>query len=225
MTISLGRRLVAEALGTMLLFATVVGAGIMAVNLSGGNNGVALIGTTIPIAAILVVIIVIFGPVSGAHFNPVVTLVVRLDGGITTRDALAYVAVQFASGAAAILITHLMFGLPPIQIGSVARTGPGQWLSEAIATFALVMTILGTGRFRPDIGPYAVALVILAACWFTASTSFANPAITFARSLTDTFCAIRPADVPMFIAAQIVGALSARSLGHWLFGREPAAAS
>ena len=214
---TLPRQLAAEALGTLLLFTCVIAAGIMADRLAGGNVAVALLGTTIPIAAILVVVITIFGPISGAHFNPAVTLVVWRQGGISGAHALAFVAVQFGVGALAGPLSHAMFDLPIIQIGSHVRTGGGQWLSEAVATFALVMTALGAGRFRPDAGPWAVAMVILAACWFTASTSFANPAITVARALTDTFCAIRPADVPGFIAAQLAGALLALVLGSWLF--------
>ena len=205
-------RLLAEALGTFFLFATVIGAGIMADRLAGGNVAVALIGTTLPIGAILFVIIAMLAPVSGAHFNPAVTLVVWLRREIASLDALAYVLVQLASGIAAVWAVHLMFDLPIFQIADTPRTGIGQWAGEGVATFGLIVTILATARARPDWVAASVALYIFAACWFTSSTSFANPAITVARSLTDTFTGIAPADIPGFVLAQIAGALAAMAV-------------
>ncbi|PLK24054.1 aquaporin family protein [Porphyrobacter sp. TH134] len=214
-------RLLAEALGTFLLFATVMGAGIMADNLAGGNVAVALIGTTLPIGAILYVIIVMLGPVSGAHFNPVVTLMIRLRGEIETGAALAYIAVQVISGVLAAFVVHLMFDLPVVQIADNPRTGIGQWVSEGIATFGLILTIFATLRTRPEAVPMSVALYIFAACWFTASTCFANPAITIARGFTDTFTGIAPADIPAFVMAQIIGALAAMGAVRVLFPATP----
>lgn len=210
-------RLLAEALGTFFLFATVMGAGVMADNLAGGNVAVALIGTTLPIGAILYVIIVMLGPVSGAHFNPVVTLVFRLRGEIANGAALAYVITQVASGILAAFAVHLMFDLPILQVADTPRTGIGQWAGEVVATFGLILTILATLRARPDAVPISVALYIFAACWFTSSTSFANPAITIARSFTDTFTGIAPADIPAFVIAQIAGALLAMGVAAVLF--------
>lgn len=209
-------RLLAEALGTFFLFATVVGAGIMAEALAGGNVAVALIGTTLPIGAILYVIIVMLGPVSGAHFNPVVTLVMWLRREIEAPAALAYVAVQIASGCLAVMTVHLMFDLPLLQFADTPRTGIGQWAGEGVATFGLILTILATAKAAPDRVPASVALYIFAACWFTSSTSFANPAITVARSLTDTFTGIAPGDIPGFVAAQIAGALAAMAVAKVL---------
>ncbi len=210
-------RLFAEALGTFFLFATVMGAGIMADNLADGNVAVALIGTTLPIGAILYVIITMFAPVSGAHFNPAVTLVFRLRSEIESSAALAYVAVQIASGIFAAFVVHLMFDLPIVQISTVARTGLGQWAGEGVATFGLIITILATLRARPEAIPASVALYIFAACWFTSSTSFANPAITIARSFTNTFTGISPVDIPGFVIAQIAGALAAMGAARVLF--------
>jgi glycerol uptake facilitator-like aquaporin len=210
-------RLLAEALGTFFLFATVMGAGIMADNLAGGNVAVALIGTTLPIGAILFVIITMLAPVSGAHFNPAVTLVFRLRGEIESGAAIAYVATQIASGIGAAFVVHLMFDLPIVQIADVPRTGIGQWTGEGVATFGLILTILATIRTRPEWVPASVALYIFAACWFTSSTSFANPAITIARSFTDTFTGISPRDIPGFVAAQIAGALVAMGAARVLF--------
>lgn len=219
-------RLFAEALGTFFLFATVMGAGIMADNLAGGNVAVALIGTTLPIGAILYVIIVMFGPVSGAHFNPAVTLVFRLRGEIESSAAIAYVATQIVSGILAAFAVHLMFDLPLVQLATVPRTGVGQWAGEGVATFGLILTILATLRARPEAIPTSVALYIFAACWFTSSTSFANPAITIARSFTDTFTGIAPADIPGFVIAQIAGALLAMGAARVLMEAEaPAAAA
>lgn len=212
----LGRRLLAEALGTTLLLATVVGSGVMGVALSGGNDGVALLANAAATAGALYVLIVLFGPISGAHFNPVVTLAMRLRGELSTRDAFAYVAVQALAAIVGVLLAHAMFELPLLQPGTHARTGPAQWLSEGMATFGLLLAILLGARHRPAALPALVAAWIFAAYWFTASTSFANPAVTLARSLTQTFAGIRPADVPMFVVAQVAGALAAVWLGSVL---------
>jgi glycerol uptake facilitator-like aquaporin len=213
----IARRLTAEALGTALLVAAVIGSGIMAAKLAGGNNGIALLCNTLATGTILVVIITIFAPVSGAHFNPVVSLVMMLKGGLDRREAVAYMLVQIVGGCVGALFAHLMFGLDPLQLGSTARTGPPQWLAEFVATFGLLITVLGCVRFRADAIAFAVGLYITSAYWFTASTSFANPAVTIARSLSDTFAGIAPSDVPGFIVAQILGALAAAALGGWLF--------
>ena len=212
------RAIAAEGLGSFLLFATVVGSGVMAQQLAGGNVAVALLGNTLATGAMLFVLITMLGPISGAHFNPAVSLVFRLRGELISGAALAYVAVQLAGGILGVWAAHRMFDLPVIQLSSHARTGPGQWLSELIATCGLVLTILGTLRHRPAAVPASVALYIVAAYWFTASTSFANPAITLARSLSDTFAGIAPADVPGFVIAQLAGALLALLFGRWLFG-------
>lgn len=213
----LARRLVAEGLGSALLFATVVGSGIMAQRLAGGNDAVALLGNTIATAAMLFVLITMLRPVSGAHFNPAVSLVAALRRELPPRDALAYAAVQLGAGIAGVWLTHLMFELPVVQASAHVRSGLAQWLSEGIATFGLVLTILGTVRHRERWVPVSVALYITAAYWFTASTSFANPAITVARSLSDSFAGIRPVDVPGFVAAQFAGALPAWRVAGWLF--------
>ncbi len=213
----LPRRLVAEAVGTAMLLATVVGSGIMAESLAGGNVAIALLGNTIATGAILVVLIQVFGPVSGAHFNPAVTLAFRVRGEISTGDSLAYIGVQVLAGIVGAWLAHAMFELDIMQISAKARTGPAQWLSEAVATFSLLAAILGALRWRSEAVPYAVGLAITAGYWFTASTSFANPAVTIARSLTNTFSGIEPAHVAPFIAAQVVGALIATILLGWLF--------
>ena len=213
----MSRRLAAEALGSFFLFAGVVGSGIMAENLAGGNVAVALLANTLATGAILAVLIAMLGPVSGAHFNPAVTLVFRLRGQLATREALAYVLVQLVGGILGVWAAHLMFDLPTLQLSVKARHGLGQCAGEAIATFGLILTILGTVRHRPQWIPASVALYITAAYWFTSSTSFANPAITVARSLTNTFAGIAPADVPLFILAQLAGALAGALLAHWLF--------
>lgn len=210
------RALAAEALGTGLLVATIVGSGIMAEALSGGNSGLALLANSLATGAILVVLIASLGPVSGAHFNPAVTLAFLLRGETTAARALAYAAAQVAGGLAGTVLAHLMFGLDVAQLGQEVRTGPGQWLGEGVATFALVFTILACLRHRPDIVPFAVGLVIMAGYWATSSTSFANPAVTVARAFTDTFAGIRLLDVPGFVAAQLAAALLAASLGRWL---------
>jgi glycerol uptake facilitator-like aquaporin len=201
------RPLVAEALGTLLLVATVVGSGIMAERLAGGNGAVALLGNTLATGAILYVLITALGPISGAHFNPAVSFIFALRREITLPTAIAFVAVQIAGGIAGTLLAHAMFAEPLLQFSSHARTGGAQWLSESVATFALIFTILMTLRARPEAVPMAVALVITAGYWFTASTSFANPAVTIARSLTDSFSGIAPRDALPFIAAQFAGAL------------------
>lgn len=203
------RRLVAEALGSFFLFATVVGSGIMAESLAGGNVAVALLGNTLATAAMLFVLITMLGPISGAHFNPAVTMVFRLKGELTSSAALAYVLAQLAGGILGVWAAHLMFDLPTLQVSLKARTGIGQWAGEVVATFGLVLTILATLRARAEWVPVSVALYIAAAYWFTSSTSFANPAITIARSLSNSFAGIAPGDVPGFIAAQIAGALAA----------------
>ena len=219
----LRRRLVAEALGTAFLLATVVGSGIMAERLAGGDMAMALLGNTIATGAILVVLILVFGPVSGAHFNPAVTLAFLIRGDIRPAPALAYVTVQVAGGIAGVWAAHAMFDELLFQASTAARTGPSQWFAEAVATFGLVATILGTLRWRPDAVPFAVGLFITAGYWFTASTSFANPAVTVARSFTDTFSGIDPTHAPAFILAQCVGAVAATGTFAWLL--RPAAAA
>jgi glycerol uptake facilitator-like aquaporin len=206
---SLPRRLAAEALGTAILVATVVGSGIMAERLAGGNQAIALLGNTIPTGAILVVIITIFGPVSGAHFNPAVSLAFALRRAMPWDDVLPYVIVQCAAGVAGTVIAHLMFDLAPIAIGTTARDGPSQWLGEAVATFALLMAIFGGIRHAPQAVPWLVGLTITAAYWFTSSTSFANPAVTLARGFTTTFAGIALNHVPAFVVAQLIGAAAA----------------
>ena len=216
MTFSLSRRLVAEFFGTALLLAIVVGSGIMGERLAGGNIAVALLGNSLATGAGLVVLILIFGPVSGCHINPAVTLAFMIRRDITRRDAVSYIAVQVLGAVVGVIVAHIMFDHPMIAVGLKARTGTGQWLGEAVATFGLVLTIMGCLRFRAAAVPYAVGLYITAGYWFTSSTSFANPAVTLARSLTDTFTSIRAADAPMFIAAQIAGAMLAVTLTRWL---------
>ena len=213
---TLPRRLVAEALGTAFLLAAVVGSGIMGESLAGGNDAIALLGNTAATGAILVVLILVFGPVSGAHFNPAVTLVFSLRREVAARDAVLYVLVQIGGGVAGVAAAHYMFGEPLLVEGVEARTGGGQWLGEFVATFGLLATILGCLRARPEAVPYAVGLFITAGYWFTSSTSFANPAVTVARSFTDTFSGIAPGDAPAFIVAQIAGALAAAAVFGWL---------
>jgi glycerol uptake facilitator-like aquaporin len=211
------RRLAAEGLGTALLLAVVVGSGVMGERLAGGNDAIALLGNTLATGAALVVLITIFGPLSGAHFNPAVTLAFALRREIGWRLALAYAAVQLAAGVVGVFAAHAMFAEPILQVSTKLRDGPAQAFSEAVATFGLLLTILGTLRFRPDFTPAAVGLYITAAYWFTASTSFANPAVTVARSLSDTFAGIAPGSAPAFIAAQMAGAMAAVVLAGWLF--------
>lgn len=213
----LSRRLFAEGLGSFLLFATVIGSGIMAERLAGGNLAVVLLGNTLATAAMLFVLITMLGPVSGAHFNPAVSLVAAARGELAARDAAAYIGVQIGIGALGAFTAHLMFDVPVFQLSHHARTGPAQWFAEAIATAGLIVTILGTVRHRPAWVPPSVALYITAAYWFTASTSFANPAITIARSLTDSFSGIMPRDVPGFIMAQLAGAAVGAVVARELF--------
>ena len=213
----LPRRLAAEGLGAFFLFATVVGSGIMGERLAGGNVAIALLANTLATGAILFVLIVMLGPVSGAHMNPAVSLVAASRRELAWRDAAAYIAAQLAGGILGVLCAHAMFDLPLLQLSAKARTGAGQWLGELIATFGLVVVILGTVRHRREWVAPAVALYISAAYWFTSSTSFANPAITVARSLSDTFAGIAPQDAPMFVAAQLAGAGLAALAARLLF--------
>lgn len=215
MAVDLARRLVAEALGTGLLVATVVGSGIMADRLT-DDVALSLLGNTLPTGAILVVLITILGPLSGAHFNPAVTLVFALRREIEAPAALAYSGVQVLGGIAGALLAHAMFELPIWQASTTVRSGTAQWLAEAVAAFGLVFTILAGLRYRADAIAWLVGLYITAAYWFTASTSFANPAVAIARAFTDTFAGIRPIDLPGFIAAELVGAVLAMALAGWL---------
>lgn len=211
------QKLAAEALGTALLLAIVVGSGIMGEALADGNDAIALLGNTIATGAGLVILITIFGPVSGAHFNPAVTLAFALRREISPQDALAYVGVQIIGGVAGVLLAHAMFDLALIQVSDHARPGAGRMIAEAAAAFGLVLTILGCLRFRPESVALSVGLFITAGFWFTSSTSFANPAVTLARTLTDTFSGIRPVDAPGFIVAQLAAAALAASVTFWLF--------
>ena len=213
----LASRLAAEGLGAFFLFTAVIGSGIMAETLSGGNVGVALLANTIATGAILAVLIAMLGPISGAHFNPAVSLVAASRGELRAGDAAAYIAVQLGFGILGAFAAHAMFELPVLQLSAKARTGSGQWLGEAIATFGLILTILGTVRHRRSWVPASVGLYISAAYWFTSSTSFANPAITVARGLSDSFAGIAPGDVPMFIVAQLIGAAAAAGVAKYLF--------
>jgi glycerol uptake facilitator-like aquaporin len=217
----LSRRLAAEAIGTAGLLAVVVGSGIMGESLAGGNVAIALLGNTIATGAILVVLILAFGPLSGAHFNPAVTLAFLMRREIAPGVALLYVLAQIVGGLTGALAAHAMFELPLIQISETARSGPAQWFAEWVATFGLVATILATLRFRPEAVAYAVGLFITAGYWFTASTSFANPAVTIARSFTDTFSGIAPGHAPAFILAQLAGAASATLVFAWLLRPAP----
>jgi glycerol uptake facilitator-like aquaporin len=213
----LSRCLLAEALGTAILVAAVVGSGIMAERLAGGNQAVALLGNTIPTGAILVVIITILGPISGAHFNPAVSLVFALRGELPWREVTPYIVVQCLGGVCGTMLAHLMFDLAPLVMGTTTRSGPSQWLAEAVATFTLVLAILGGLRFAPDAIPWLVGLTITAAYWFTASTSFANPAVTLARGFTTTFAGIATNHVPAFVLAQLIGAAIGALVGAALF--------
>jgi len=213
------QRWMSEALGTAFLLATVVGSGIMAETLSGGNIAIALLGNTIATGAILYVLITIFGPIGGAHFNPAVTFGFWLDKAISTREALGYVTAQTVGGIAGVFAAHAMFDAPIFQIAPKIRAGASQGLSELIATFGLMLCILLAVRFKPKAVPMTVALYITAAYWFTASTSFANPAVTVARSLTDSFAGIRPVDAPLFIVMQMIGAGLAFGIYRFFVGR------
>jgi glycerol uptake facilitator-like aquaporin len=213
----LTRRLLAEALGTAFLLAAVVGSGIMAKRLAGGNGALALLCNTLPTGAILTVLILTFGPISGAHFNPAVSIAFALKRELLVSAAAMYIAAQVLGGVAGVWTAHLMFELPLWQFSATVRTGAGQWLAESIATFGLLLTIFGCVARTPAAVPYAVGLYITAAYWFTASTSFANPAVTLARALSDTFAGIAPGGILAFIAAQLMGMLAAVIVGRWLW--------
>jgi len=213
----LSRRLAAEGIGSFFLFACVIGSGIMAANLSDGNDAVALLGNTVATGAILFVLITMLGPISGAHMNPAVSLVAAARRELRWPDAGAYIGAQLVFGVSGAWAAHLMFDLPTLQLSAKPRTGLGQWTGEAIATFGLILTIIGTVRFRREWVPASVALYITSAYWFTSSTSFANPAITVARSLSDTFAGIAPEDVPLFVIAQLFGAGAAAWFSKSLF--------
>jgi len=214
------RRLLAEGLGTTFLLATVVGSGIMGANLAGGNVALALLGNTLPTGAILAVLILIFGPVSGAHMNPAVSLAFALRRELPWREFLGYVGAQLVGAIVGVWVAHLMFDLPVWQISTHARSGPSQWFSEGVATFGLLLTIFGCVARAQAAVPYAVGLYITAAYWFTASTSFANPAVTIARALSDTFSGIAPSGVVAFILAQLIGMSAAVVVRSWLWPNE-----
>jgi glycerol uptake facilitator-like aquaporin len=214
---SLAQRGVAECLGTAFLLAGIVGSGIMAANLSGGNGALALLCNTLPTGAILTVLILTFGPISGAHFNPAVSIALAIRRELTLTATAIYVGAQVLGAIVGVWAAHLMFGLPLWQFSTTVRTGPGQWLAESVATFGLLLTIFGCIARTPAAVPYAVGLYITSAYWFTASTSFANPAVTIARSLSDTFAGIAPGGVAAFIAAQFIGMFAAVLLGHWFW--------
>jgi glycerol uptake facilitator-like aquaporin len=214
---SLAQRGVAECLGTAFLLAAVIGSGIMAARLSNGNGALALLCNTLPTGAILTVLILTFGPVSGAHFNPAVSVAMALCGELGARSTAIYIGAQVIGSILGVWAAHLMFELPLWQVSATVRTGPGQWLAEAIATFGLLLTILGCSARTPTAIPYAVGLYITAAYWFTASTSFANPAVTIARSLSDTFAGIAPAGIVAFICAQFAGMAVAVLLARWFW--------
>jgi glycerol uptake facilitator-like aquaporin len=217
MTGDLTQRAVAEALGTGLLLAAVVGSGIMAQRLAGGNVALALLCNAIVTGSALAVLILIFGALSGAHFNPIVSVAFAARGDLAWTDAALYIAAQLAGGIVGVWAAHLMFDLVPFQLSQTVRTGPGQWLSEVVAAFGLLLTIFGCLASAPASVPFAVGLYITAAYWFTASTSFANPAVTVARSLSDTFAGIAPSNAPAFILAQCAGGLAALALAAWLW--------
>jgi glycerol uptake facilitator-like aquaporin len=204
-------------LGTALLLAAVVGSGIMAARLSGGNGALALLCNTLPTGAILTVLILTLAPISGAHFNPAVSMAMALRGELAASSTAIYIGAQVIGGILGVWAAHLMFQLPVWQISATARAGPGQWFAEAVATFGLLLTIIGCSARTPSAVPYAVGLYITSAYWFTASTSFANPAVTIARSLSDTFAGIAPTGVIPFIVAQVIGMLAALGIGRWLW--------
>jgi glycerol uptake facilitator-like aquaporin len=214
---SLAQRAFAEWLGTAFLLMAVVGSGIMAARLAEGNGALALLCNTLPTGAILTVLIITFGPISGAHFNPAVSLAFALRNELQPAFTCIYIGAQVLGGIVGVWVAHLMFELPLWQFSAMVRTGPGQWLAEGIATFGLVLTIFGSIARTPSAVPYAVGLYITAAYWFTASTSFANPAVTIARSLSDTFAGIAPSGVVLFIVAQLAGMLVAVAVGRWLW--------
>ena len=217
MKASLGQRAVAGCLGTAFLLAGVVGSGIMAAKLASGIDALALLCNTVPTGAILTVLILTFGPVSGAHFNPAVSIALALRRELPPSVAAIYIAAQIVGGIVGVLAAHFMFELPLWQVSVTVRTGPGQWFAESVATFGLLLTIFECGARTPEAVPYSVGLYITAAYWFTASTSFANPAVTIARALSDTYAGIAPAGVLAFIIAQIVGALVGVALARWLW--------
>ena len=221
--VTFAHRIAAEALGTAMLLAIVVGSGVMAERLAGGNTAIALLGNTLATGAGLVVLITIFGPLSGAHFNPAVTLVFALRREIGALAAGAYVAAQVLGGIIGVWAAHLMFAEPLLQVSLKLRDGPAQAFSEGVATFGLILAILGSIRFRPESTPMIVGLYITSAYWFTASTSFANPAVTIARAMSDTFAGIAPSSAPAFICAQLVGAIVAACLARWLLRGEASA--
>ena len=218
---SLARRLAAEGFGTGFLLAAVVGSGIMAERLSGGNAAIALLANTLATGAALVVLIAIFGPISGAHFNPAVTLFFAVRQQLSFANAVAYTAVQLAAAVLGVLVAHAMFGTALFEVSHKLRDGAGQIVSEFVATFGLIATIAGAVRFRASLTPLLVGLYISAAYWFTASTSFANPAVTVARALTNSFAGIAPASVPGFLAAQILGSCMGLLIVGWLFKQVP----
>jgi glycerol uptake facilitator-like aquaporin len=213
----LPQRAVAECLGTAFLLAAAVGSGIMAAKLAGGNGALALLCNTLPTGAILTVLILTFGPISGAHFNPAVSIGLALRGELAIKATAIYIGAQVIGAILGVWAAHFMFELPLWQVSGTVRAGPGQWFAEAVATFGLLLTILGCSARTPSAVPYAVGLYITSAYWFTASTSFANPAVTIARSLSDTFAGIAPTGVVAFIAAQLIGMLAAVVLGRWLW--------
>jgi glycerol uptake facilitator-like aquaporin len=222
---TLGRRLAAEGVGTAVLLAAVVGSGIMGERLAGGNVGLALLANTLATGAALVALILAFGPISGAHFNPAVTLCDASQGGVSWREAIGYIAAQVVGAVIGVATADLMFQEPMLALSQHARHGPSQLLSEAVATFGLLTVVWGCSRLRASaVVPFAVGAYIMAAYWFTASTSFANPAVTLARSLTDTFTGIRPSDVPGFVGAQLLGASAATALFRWLVPTLPKSA-
>jgi glycerol uptake facilitator-like aquaporin len=222
---SFSQKLWAEAVGTALLLATVVGSGIMGENLSQGNDGIALLANTIATGAILYVLITMFGPVSGAHFNPAVTFCFWLRKELDTRSARGYLVAQFVGGIVGVIVAHWMFGEPTLVLGTKSRTGLSQWFAEAVATGGLLLTILGCLRSRPESIPTAVGLYITAGYWFTASTSFANPAVTFARSFTDSFAGIQPLHMPLFMVAQLLGMAAAMWIASRIWPEENTAVS
>lgn len=225
MTPSLARRVVAEGLGTALLVAAVIGSGIMAQRLAGPEVALALLANTVATGGALVALILTFGPISGAHFNPIVTAWAAATRALSTRDALAYVLAQVAGGLLGAMLANAMFELPTIAWAHTARDTRALLLSEAVATFGLLGVVISTSRTQPARAPFAVAAYIVAAYWFTASTSFANPAVTLARAASDSFAGIRPIDVPAFVAAQLVGGLAAAVAFRWLLGGAPASSS
>jgi glycerol uptake facilitator-like aquaporin len=214
---SLARRMFSEWLGTAFLLSAVVGSGIMAERLAGGNVALALLCNTIPTGAILAVLILVFGPISGAHFNPAVSCAFSIRGELPWPTAAAYIAAQIIGAVVGVWAAHLMFELPVLQLSLTQRSGAGQWLAEAVATFGLLLTIFGCAARTPNAIPYAVGLYITSAYWFTSSTSFANPAVTIARSLSDTFAGIAPGGVASFIVAQFIGMLAAVAIAGWLW--------